>query len=272
MQSFGGPWTLLKLDILEKYLNFYVNALKKQRFKLCYIDAFAGSGDVDVKGIGAISGSAVRAIEYPFDKYIFIEDNKDYSRKLEENIVQRSDKRSFEIKVGDCNELLKTIDSVTWYENYWRGVIFLDPYAMNLKWTSLEAIAKTKAFDIWYLFPLSALNRVFQRDGKIPEKNKQKINGLLGTPDWEKEIYYESPQLTLFGEQDIERVSIDNIQEYVISRLKSVFPGVSNNALVLRNPHNNSPLFLLCFAVSNPSSKAIEISLKAANHILTHTN
>ncbi|WP_157998421.1 hypothetical protein [Desulfosporosinus sp. OT] len=44
MQAFGGPWTLLKLDILEKYLSFFVQAMKNQNFKLCYIDAFAGSG------------------------------------------------------------------------------------------------------------------------------------------------------------------------------------------------------------------------------------
>lgn len=48
MQSFGGPWTLLKLDVLEKYLHFFVHSMKNQKFKLCYIDAFAGSGDVDV--------------------------------------------------------------------------------------------------------------------------------------------------------------------------------------------------------------------------------
>ncbi len=41
---FGGAWTEIKLDILEKYLDFYTVALKKQRFELLYIDAFAGSG------------------------------------------------------------------------------------------------------------------------------------------------------------------------------------------------------------------------------------
>jgi three-Cys-motif partner protein len=269
MQSFGGPWTLLKLEILEKYLSFYVTSLKNQRFKLCYIDAFAGSGNIDLKGVGVVSGSAVRALDYPFDKYIFIEDNIEYANKLEDNIIQRGLTKSFEIKIGDCNELLKTIDKVDWYKNFWRGVIFIDPYAMNLKWESLKAIAETKAFDVWYLFPLSALNRVLQKDGKIPEANKRKVNELLGTSEWEKIIYYESHQMTLFGEQDIERVSINNIRDYIISRLKTIFAAVSENAIVLRNPHNNSPLFLLCFAVSNPN--AINVSMNAANHILTHT-
>ncbi len=42
--EFGGPWTQKKLRILGLYLNAYTTALKNQRFRLVYIDAFAGSG------------------------------------------------------------------------------------------------------------------------------------------------------------------------------------------------------------------------------------
>jgi len=269
MQKFGGPWTLLKLEVLEKYLNFYTNALKKQRFKLCYIDAFAGSGSVDIKGLGTTSGSALRAIDYPFDRYIFIERDEDYIKKLKENIAIKKANKNIDIKLGDCNELLKTIDSFPWYKKYWRGVIFLDPYAMNLKWASLASIANTKAFDVWYLFPLSALNRVLPKDGQLPQSTKLLINDLLGTDEWEEEIYYESPQLALFGEPGTERMAIEGIASYVIKRLETIFPRVSQKSMVLRNPRNNSPLFLLCFAISNPSKRAIDISLKAADHILT---
>lgn len=271
MQSFGGPWTLLKLEIIEKYLNFYTTAMK-DKFNLCYIDAFAGSGDVNLKDFRAIFGSAIRAIDYPFNRYIFIENNTEYAQRLKESIVLKDSNKNFEIVNGDCNELLSRIYSFDWIRKSWRGVIFLDPYAMNLKWSSLEAIAKTKAFDVWYLFPLSALIRLLQKDGNIPDKNKERINDLLGTTAWETEIYYESPQLSLFGEQDFERQNVKGIRDYVLKRLKSIFPSVSENSLILRNPQNNSPLFLLCFAISNHSEKAIKLSLKGANHILTHTS
>ncbi len=271
MQSFGGPWTLLKLDILEKYLNFFVQAMKNQSFNLCYIDAFAGSGDVDVPGIGSIPGSAVRAIDYSFDRYIFIDRNQEYLKKLEDNIRRKTLEKNIEFKQGDCNQLLKVIDSFPWYCNYWRGVIFLDPYAMNLNWDSLSSIANTRSFDVWYLFPLSAVIRVLPLSGNIPEPNKLKLNQVLGTTTWEQEIYKKSPQLTLFGDVDLKRDSIEQIKAYILKRLRTIFPGVSENPLTLRNPKNNSPLFLLCFAVSNPSSSAIKLSLKAVDHILTHT-
>jgi hypothetical protein len=41
-QSFG--LSVVKIDIVEKYLEAYTAALKGQAFKLSYIDAFAGSG------------------------------------------------------------------------------------------------------------------------------------------------------------------------------------------------------------------------------------
>ena len=47
-RPFGGEWTKTKLDIIEKYLNAYTTALKDKPFKLMYIDAFAGTGQVEI--------------------------------------------------------------------------------------------------------------------------------------------------------------------------------------------------------------------------------
>ena len=67
--GFGGNWTKKKLDMLERYMDAYTTALKKQEFQLMYIDAFAGEGqiglrdDVDgVDGVQFLSGSSERAL------------------------------------------------------------------------------------------------------------------------------------------------------------------------------------------------------------------
>lgn len=44
IQSFGGEHTRRKLDVVEKYLTAYVTVMKKQDFRLFYVDGFAGSG------------------------------------------------------------------------------------------------------------------------------------------------------------------------------------------------------------------------------------
>lgn len=70
--QFGGPWTFIKVDMLGRYLNFFNTALQHQPtkdkpFKRIYIDAFAGTGQCDIKvddhGRVTIEGSALRAIQ-----------------------------------------------------------------------------------------------------------------------------------------------------------------------------------------------------------------
>ena len=44
VQPFGGEHTRRKLDVVAKYLSAYVTVMKKQDFRLFYVDGFAGSG------------------------------------------------------------------------------------------------------------------------------------------------------------------------------------------------------------------------------------
>lgn len=265
-QSFGGHWTLIKLDMLEKYLSFYTTALKNQHFKLCYIDAFAGSGNVDLRTRESVIGSAIRALEYPFDRYVFIEQDKSYLAALGDRAHQEAPEKNVELKLGDCNDILKDVLRYNWKQNRWRGVIFLDPYAMNLRWESLISIANTQAFDVWYLFPLSALIRCLKKDGNVPDSWRPTINTLLGTDEWEQILYHEPNQLSFIDDDRLERVSQQQVIDYIVERLRSVFPGVATPTLLRQR--NNSPLFLLCFAVSNNRENALQLALNGANHIL----
>ncbi len=89
--SFGGSWTIEKLERVKAYLDAYMTALKNQRFKLAYIDAFAGTGYInqkedsqpflpefaeaaeDVKDFYDGSAKIALQLEIPFHTYIFIE-------------------------------------------------------------------------------------------------------------------------------------------------------------------------------------------------------
>lgn len=268
-QRFGDFWTVQKLDAVEKYLEFYTTALKKQSFKLCYIDAFSGSGNVMLKDGQVIDGSAIRALKYPFDQYYFFEkDKKFYDALLNKIHISFSDKMDhIRLIHGDCNDLLLGIDDFSWMANKWRGVIFLDPYAMDLSWLCLENISRTKAFDVWYLFPFSAVNRNLPNSGEIRPANENILTKIFGSADWKSKIYTESRQQTIFEEPGLEKVPVDGLKQYVLSRLKDTFYTVAPNPALLKN-EKNSPLFLLCFAGSNPSKAAQELSLKGAKHIL----
>lgn len=54
-QRFGGPWSLLKVGVVEKYLQAFNSALRQKPtpakpFTRTYIDTFAGSGDFTFAG------------------------------------------------------------------------------------------------------------------------------------------------------------------------------------------------------------------------------
>lgn len=51
-QKFGGNWTEEKLNIFTSYLDAYLIALQNQKFKKIYIDAFAGTGEIETSDGG----------------------------------------------------------------------------------------------------------------------------------------------------------------------------------------------------------------------------
>lgn len=273
-QKFGGNWTIEKLDILSDYLDFYLTALKNQKFNKIYIDAFAGTGTIQVgDGTETINGSSKLALsaKNDFDKYIFIEKNKKFYNELISLIDTEYHQYKRKVKTynTDCNKALKEIcDTIDWRNN--RAILFLDPYAAELEWETLKKIAKTKAIDVWYLFPFSAANRMLKKDKRIDNTWKKKLNSLFGDDSWEKELYKPNPQLSLFDNDNdnyVKDANTEKLKSYICDRLKTLFPAVSSNPRILYN-QKNSPLFCFCFAVASDNPKAIRLALKVADHIL----
>ena len=75
--EFGGPWTIRKVEVIEKYLRAYQIALSKfPTWRKVYLDPFAGTGSFIPKGESReYEGSALRAlkVEPQFDHYVFCE-------------------------------------------------------------------------------------------------------------------------------------------------------------------------------------------------------
>ena len=286
-QIFGGLWTVQKLDAIEEYIKAYTTALKHQKFKLCYIDAFAGSGTfkLDENDEDVQIGSALRAMNYPFDKYLFFEQSKTKCNELREQIASLHPNNIHKVAIiqADCNNEILQINkpdwikaNVTsaignWIDDSWRGVIFLDPFGMELSWECLIEIRDTKALDLWYLFPLGGVTRHLTKDGQIPEDFKKKIIHVLGNDDLTKTMYTKNPQtnfLDILGDNkdtNLVKGSTSQLAQSIIKRFKEVFAGgVSDTPAIIRRLDKNIPMFLLCFACSNPTKKAQELALRIA--------
>lgn len=280
---FGGDWTEIKLQILGDYLRAYTTALKNRSFKTAYIDAFAGTGyrtpsqadkqeslfsdASEAPPETLLDGSARIALktEPPFDQYIFIERSRERAQQLR-HLTEEFPTRNARIHEDEANRFVQDLCGKKWEKH--RAVLFLDPYGMQVEWATIEAIAATRAIDLWLLFPLGiGVNRLLTRDGQIPPGWRHRLDLLLGTKDWYDAFYKVETIPTLFGEEErrVEKATIGSIGRYFNERLKRIFAGVADEPRILTNSAN-CPLYLFCFAVSN--KKGAPIALNIANHLL----
>lgn len=282
-KSFGGGWSDKKLDVLAEYLRAYTTALKNQPFELIYIDAFAGAGralveeqkedslfnDADLESDASYRhGSPLQAIQTdpPFHRFVFIDRNEESMAALREQCEQTEAARSGRISyiTGDANEELRKIAKGNWRGK--RAVAFLDPYALHVTWETIKAIADTKAIDMWLLFPAMAVNRMLPRSGIVPDEWAKKLIETFGDDEWRR-VFFQTGQADLLGFEPISKTPepFQRLSEYVTSRLRSVFAGVVDEPLLLRNS-GNSPLFLLCFGSGHPTGAVI--AKRIAKHII----
>ncbi|MDP2202244.1 MAG: three-Cys-motif partner protein TcmP [Methylicorpusculum sp.] len=276
--SFGGSWTRIKLEALEKYLAAFNTALSRQSFTRVYIDGFAGTGRCDITINGAktsVDGSARRALAVnpPFNKFCFIEMDTKKMDALRYLLAEYPEK-CVDLIQDDANTALKAIcNNYNWKNT--RAVLFLDPYGLHVEWSTLEAIAATKAIDVWYLFPYSGLYRQTAKNANAMDADKENsITRILGTDEWRQEFYKPQRQTDIFGDESGDRREADHhdMLNYVSKRLKELFPAVTEPKILFQagdsKKPSGAPLFALYFAASNPSPKAFGLATKIAKDVL----
>jgi three-Cys-motif partner protein len=283
-QLFGGGWTEQKLDILTAYLSAYNTALKNQPFTRVYVDAFAGTGyrEKRKKQFGILDifeetqqdepqqflkGSAKRALEVepPFHKYIFVESDRDNVRALE-NLKKEHRDKATEITVAqdDANDFVQGYCRTENWRSV-RAVVFLDPFATQVEWATIKAVAATKAIDLWVLFPLMAVNRLL---AKNPDKAcRERLDSVFGTRDWFDAFYRTYKRAGFFGPSVAvqKACNFGGIGRFFLERMSAIFAGVAPNPKVFRNSRG-SPLFYLFFAAGN--LKGAPIAVRIADHLL----
>ncbi len=281
---FGGEWTQQKLQVLSKYLRAYRKIFEKNEraryFQTSYVDAFAGTGVIprpEIEGTLAEllppiaeaeaefrKGSVRRALEVepPFHRYIFIERDRIKCEELSSLQVEFPDRR-IDVINGDANDaLLKWCTEIDTKRE--RAVVFLDPFGASVEWRAIEAIASTRAVDLWILFPYSALNRMLTRDRRPSQSWCEKLTRVFGTAEWENQFYSSSstPSL-LFPDQQVESVykkaGRDSVIRFFAQRLKTVFPEVPQPGPLF---NSRSLLFVFFFAANN------KIGAKIASDLL----
>jgi three-Cys-motif partner protein len=279
VHSFGGPWNQRKLGVVREYLKLYATALKNQSFHRIYIDAFAGTGDrtdkrretlplLDLPEFDAVAkGSARLALEVepPFHRYILIERATRRASELT-GLKTEFPSRNVEIINADANDAIAELCETTSWPGT-RGVVFLDPYGLQVTWDTLVAIARTEALDVWILFPSGmGLNRLLTKSGDIRPEWQETLDRSLGTKEWRSAFYRSEEDDDLFDGPRSKTVKDANpmkLEKFYLDRLRTIFPTVMSKCVRLTNSKDQT-MYLLCFASANPSPKVKALAARLA--------
>jgi len=278
MNIFGGKWTEEKIDVFIKYLKAYMQILKKYpQWPLIYFDGFAGSGEIQTNEdeIDFMEGVAIRVLSLKeprgFDMFYFVEKDQEKANTLLETINKKFPEITQKFLVwGDCNKkLLDLADFLKMPENKnYRGVVFIDPYGMQIKMESLKALQGLH-LDLWILVPTgTAINRLLGRKKMSPENWFTILGDFFGISPSEikKRFYKPSRQLNIFGETELNKIdrAVDEVAKLYKERLNVIFKYVSN-PLVMKN--SKKATIFHFFMASN-----VAIAMKIANDIVKITS
>jgi three-Cys-motif partner protein len=274
-----------KLDVIGEYLSMYQMALGNTFFETLYVDGFAGSGEVplaehienlfdeDVRTV--IAGSADRAlnIEPPFSRYIFIDKRKKCIDALKVKFKDSPEVGRVSYLIGDANEHIQKIcQEENW--RFQRGVILLDPFGSQVNWETVEAVAATKAIDLWYLFPAGlGVFRQIANNGTVDQTHEASITRIYGTAAWKSAFLVPSKQAELFAEPVTQEkiVTPESAALFMIERLKTIFQGGVMDEMIPLGKHAY-PSYYLLFAWGNASPKAKMLANRLAKAAVKATD
>ena len=263
-RSYGSGATIEKLDAHKRYADAYTRALLRQPseeepFTLYYVDAFAGRGEVLIPGsTETLPGSAQQALETtrrPFDRLLFIDDDQQSCERLREIVGERGDSGRTEVIHGDANVEISNFCS--WLKGeearMHRAFVFVDPYAMQFSWDSVQSVAETKRADMLMLFPLMAVRRNAKIDDWPIQEHDTALTRFFGDESW-RSLYTRS------GSRGIREGGDKEIVRRYAERLESVFEEVVDPERTLGSADDGS-LFTMLFGASNPAGAKVAANI-----------
>ena len=150
-------------------------------------------------------------------------------------------------------------------------MLFLDPFATELEWATVEVIARAEFLDTWILFPTSAITRILPLEKRPDDVNPQwaqRLTRIYGGEEW-RELYRPNPQYSMFEETGVQRESGEEELSRIYQRkLKTLFGQRYMDKTKLFLNSKKSPLFEFIFCVGSPSPAAIRLAKDIAGHIL----
>lgn len=232
------PWTKKKLEFLKKYLPAFVKATQKA-FSRYYVDGFAGPGYNQEEDGTLVEGSPLLAVKHDFTGFFFVEKKgENYDLLIKSLKEAGAPMKAIQCYCGDFNEYVDEILSHIHPRS--PTVFFLDPFGLELKWSTVEKITKREKADVFILISSGA--------GRVKNKHPEVLDRFFGDGSWRS--IRPKP-----GESWFEAFT-----EAYRDRMRNLGLQGTELVIVARN-EKNAPLYVLAFHSKHP------VALKIADQV-----
>jgi three-Cys-motif partner protein len=198
-------------SLLAVYLSAFTSACMRKATHCTFIDCFAGpERGVDERGVDFRGSPRVALSTKPEFTHTLFFELEPHAADLERSLRAEFPGRSIKVVAGDCNKTIH--EGLAWLRDQGTSkqgpqlgpaLAFLDPNAMELDWTTVEAIAnwtgvvasgdfvRKMKTELLILFPTGPMRRTLPTDPKKAEAsdaNKLAVDRLFGDQEW-RSIY-----------------------------------------------------------------------------------
>jgi three-Cys-motif partner protein len=182
-----GRWAEDKYRLVSLYDELFTTGMKNKWGKRVYIDLYAGAGYSRIQGTSTVlKGSPILAlaVQQPFDKYIFCEEDSELLAALQTRAKRAASNADVEYVAGDCDAEIDRICSLVPRPSAGNTVLslcFVDPFDFGIKFGSLR---KLSAFFMDFLVLLAVGMDANRNYDHYVDGNSTKIDEALGNSDW----------------------------------------------------------------------------------------
>jgi three-Cys-motif partner protein len=254
-----GPWSRIKLDALEDYLNAFTTA--SARTRTLYLDLFAGACENFERGTGEVilgSGHRALATDPRFDRVVLCELQPKMSARLAKTLHQAHPERDLVVLAGDCNlEVPNYLRRLTAdWRRYAAVFAMVDQYSAEVTWETLTFLSQWRLnkrgfkVELWLYFGHGLLPRGLKMADEPDPAYAAKVDAMFGTDHW-RELWNARRDELIDAAQF--RAELVNLMRW---RLETELGYRTTIPLEFTNT-NNSPIYTVIFATSNDTGEKI---------------
>lgn len=185
-----GPWADEKYKLLGGYCDIFTTGMKNLWDNLVYIDLFAGAGYAKIKGTNKIRMSSsliALSVSHKFNKYILCEQDPKCFIALKTRVERNFPDANVSFIHGDSNESIAEIINAIPKHSQQEKVLrfcFVDPFSLNLKFTTIEKLSAIGKIDFLILLALhmDANRNLFN----YISDNSEKVNDFINDTSWRR--------------------------------------------------------------------------------------